>query len=343
MIPIIPFEPLFSNTIVPRPFGFVQWRGHAFGIPRPVWASSFTDGAGGLLHNIGNIPGKGVMDVTASFWRANEEGIGYYIDGATDNTDHIALPALGISGATARTVYCRLILRDGVHQAAGQTIFAWGNVGPTKSFYGVFYDVEADGRNEKFSVAYGGRSWRLDSTSPRNVVHSLFTTYNSGNVEDASSTAIWLNGVNQGISTTGSTTGTAATDNEKYYLARDQDPTSGFRAPEADYLDFAVWDEVLTDAQITWISANPNLLYWQPNFLISSPFDKNEIQLNLDAAIAQQNLRNLNLNAAIEKQVIQNVGLDARISGLFPANPDQLDELAIRIPSRTKKFIVPAK
>jgi hypothetical protein len=243
-----------------RPSGQTTWNGQAYGIPDPVYALSFT---GENFYSLVGQYGPGIPDVTASDWRTNEEGIGYFVDGSVDNTDQVSLPVLNVAGGSLRTVYTRHKLGTYRPGGAGVALYAWGAAG-SGTFFGLFVNA---GGNEEYRVGYGSRSALTNNNTVINSeIVTIINTYNGGNIEDTASTSIWVNGVELALSVSGSATGAANTTNADYELANDI--AAGNRAPECDYLDFAIWDEVLTNAQITWISHNPDLIYWQPRPMV---------------------------------------------------------------------------
>jgi len=156
----------------------------------------------------------------------------------------IDLPNLGISGAGTRTISAWVNTNS---LSSAQTIFQFGPAA-AKERFGFAIDTAG-----KVYVEYYGRD--AITSSAHIVINTWFhvaVTYNGGAIETGTNTQIYVNGVAAGMTTTGSSTGAAATGNSDYGIGYRRPSSSQYFNGSIDQV--RIFNTELTQSQVTTLA-----------------------------------------------------------------------------------------
>jgi len=165
---------------------------------------------------------------------------GTYAASFNGSSSKIDLPNLGISGAGTRTISAWVNTNS---LSGAQTIFQFGT-SAAKERFGFAIDTAG-----KVYVEYYGRDAITSSAyiTVNNWFH-VAATYNGGAIETGTNTQIYVNGVAADMTTTGSSTGAAATGNSDYGIGYRRASSSQYFNGSIDQL--RVYSSALTAEQI---------------------------------------------------------------------------------------------
>jgi len=157
------------------------------------------------------------------------------------SSSKIDLPNLGISGAGTRTISAWINISS---LSAAQTIFQFGPAAAKERFG---FSIDTAG---KVYVEYYGRDAITSSAHiTTGTWFHVAVTYNGGAIETGTNTQIYVNGVAADMTTTGSSTGVAATGNSDYGIGYRRPSTSQYFNGSIDQV--RIFSSALSASQVT--------------------------------------------------------------------------------------------
>ncbi|MHA2067699.1 MAG: LamG-like jellyroll fold domain-containing protein [Candidatus Thorarchaeota archaeon] len=220
-----------------------------------VGAWVMNEGSGDRVNDLSGNGNHGT--ITGTGWVAGDKGPAF----GGNRTGYITLPNLGVSGSTPRTVVMKFYLLN--TDSSDDALVCWGTDTADGNNFTIYSNL--NGAGQIYLYTKGRDKYTASNVFSANKWHSAALSYNGGNIEDADSIEMYVDGNSVNFSDVGANTGVLDTGDTNYFIEHWAfDAADDLRG----YMEHVyIYDRVLAPAEISWLHREPYAMF-EPSYPI---------------------------------------------------------------------------